>query len=120
MLYKRIIILVLALMGVLLLFFNPEEHPWFPQCMFYKLTGLQCPGCGSQRAVHALLSGDFQKAFSLNPFIIISLPYGAGLIVTLLFESAFFRKLKSLLLHRYVVNAYIVIFITWWILRNII
>ncbi|MDE7397749.1 MAG: DUF2752 domain-containing protein, partial [Muribaculum sp.] len=29
--------------------------PWFPKCLFRQLTGLECPGCGSQRAIHALL-----------------------------------------------------------------
>jgi hypothetical protein len=36
-------------------------------CPFKYLTGIDCPGCGFQRSVLALLQGDMQKSFSLYP-----------------------------------------------------
>ena len=38
--------------------FDPAGSVFWPKCPFHLLTGLECPGCGSQRAVHSLLNGD--------------------------------------------------------------
>jgi hypothetical protein len=35
-------------------------------CPFHAATGLRCPGCGSQRALEALLHGRIGQAWSLN------------------------------------------------------
>lgn len=64
---------------VLLYFFSPTEHRFFPRCAFHWLTGLACPGCGSLRAVHNLLHGDFAAAFRLNPLMMVLAPVLAGL-----------------------------------------
>ena len=56
--------------GALMLFlFPPEQHAFYPRCLFHTLTGLQCPGCGGLRAVSRLLHGDWQAAFRLNPLL---------------------------------------------------
>jgi hypothetical protein len=36
-------------------------------CPFKYLTGIDCPGCGFQRSVIALVQGDIQKSFALYP-----------------------------------------------------
>ncbi len=41
-----------------------------PQCPLYSLTGLHCPGCGSQRAVSRLFQGDLSGVFSAHPLFI--------------------------------------------------
>ncbi len=48
----------------------------FP-CMFHKLTGLSCPGCGGTRAMAALLTGQWKQALEYNPLILLYLAYGA-------------------------------------------
>ena len=55
------------LAGAALYLFNPAESRLFPPCPFHALTGWQCPGCGSLRAAHCLLHGEFIAAFRLNP-----------------------------------------------------
>jgi hypothetical protein len=64
---------------VLLYFFAPAEHPFYPRCVFHSITGLACPGCGSLRAVHNLLHGEFAAAFRLNPLMMVLLPAVAGM-----------------------------------------
>lgn len=36
-------------------------------CPFKYLTGLDCPGCGFQRAVLSLVQGNFSESFKLYP-----------------------------------------------------
>ena len=55
---------------------DPARHAIFPKCPFLMLTGgLRCPGCGSQRALHALLHLEFKEAFLYNPMVVISIPF---------------------------------------------
>lgn len=49
-------------------------------CPFKSITGLDCPGCGFQRSIIALLKGDFTQAFKLYP---ASIPIIALFIFTL-------------------------------------
>lgn len=58
----------------LLYFFAPTEHAFYPRCVFHWLTGLACPGCGSLRAVHNLLHGEFAAAFRFNPLVLVLVP----------------------------------------------
>lgn len=76
--YKQrlLVISVLLFVGcVIYYFFNPKEVVFFPQCPFHTITGLDCPGCGSQRAIHSLLHFQFKEAFFSNPLLIFSIPY---------------------------------------------
>ena len=36
-------------------------------CPFKYITGIDCPGCGFQRSVIALIQGDFYKSLTLYP-----------------------------------------------------
>ena len=68
------LILVVVIGGIIYYFFDPMQSRWMPQCIFHKLTGLQCMGCGSQRMAHALLHGDIAGAFRANAFGMLMLP----------------------------------------------
>ena len=45
-----------------------------PKCLFHEITGWHCAGCGSTRAVHALLHGEFRRAIGLNPLLVMLIP----------------------------------------------
>jgi len=71
---------VLALGGagaVLLLFVDPNKPGnLLPKCPFNWLTGLNCPGCGATRMVHALLHGDIAAAWHFNAFLLaVGVPF---------------------------------------------
>lgn len=124
-LYKiniRLILFITAIIlaCILLYNFNPEHISLFPKCSFYMATGLECPACGSQRAIHAILNGNFHKGLCYNPFIIISLPYATSLIILALIKRDWAIKIKKKLLCNKAVYTYVALFVAWWILRNII
>lgn len=50
---------------------------WYPQCPFKALTGLDCPGCGVTRALHALLTGQPGRALDHNALVAIAVVLGA-------------------------------------------
>jgi hypothetical protein len=53
--------------GAVLFAFDPATTAWFPGCPFRAVTGWNCPGCGSLRALHALLHLDLVAALRANP-----------------------------------------------------
>ena len=53
---------------------GPFGQSWLPGCLFHKLTGLNCPGCGMTRAAHATLHGQLGEAFRFNPLGMVLLP----------------------------------------------
>jgi len=81
-------LLVLSVLLAIIYFrFDPALYP-FPRCPFNLLTGLYCPGCGSQRAIHALLHGQLQRAANFNLLAVVCTPI---LLIGL------FNKIRTLL-----------------------
>jgi hypothetical protein len=66
----------IATVGLALLrVFDPARSGIFPPCPVHYLTGWYCPGCGSLRAIHALLHGNLHQAWAMNPLTIVLLPF---------------------------------------------
>ena len=65
---------VMAISAIFYLLVDPGDSKWVPQCIFYRLTGLQCPGCGAQRMTHALMHGNITEAWGYNAFLLLMLP----------------------------------------------
>ena len=63
-----------ACVAAILFRFNPSEHSFYPFCVFYRTTGLLCPGCGGLRSMHQLLHGHLAAAFRCNALLVSSLP----------------------------------------------
>ena len=53
-----------------------------PPCMFYKITGYYCPGCGGTRAVYALFQGKFLTSLFYQPFILYTAVVGGWFMVS--------------------------------------
>jgi hypothetical protein len=53
---------------------DPNEPGHYPTCPFLAVTGWFCPGCGSLRALHALVHGDLRSALARNPLMVITVP----------------------------------------------
>ena len=70
-------LLATAVAGVVFYLFNPSQYNFYPRCAMYTLTGLYCPGCGSQRALYYLVHGHLAAALRCNLLLMLSLPFAA-------------------------------------------
>jgi heme/copper-type cytochrome/quinol oxidase subunit 3 len=67
----------LALIGLAattLLVLPPAHYSFYPQCPIYNTLHLLCPGCGTTRALAALLRGHVKEALRLNALTTLLLP----------------------------------------------
>ena len=98
-----------AAIGVAILYrFDPTTAHFYPPCLFHVLTGLQCPGCGTTRALHHLLHGDVAGAFRLNAMLFVVAPFAA--------LAGASRRLAT-----HPVTGWVAVGVTmvWWIARNV-
>ncbi len=51
-------------------------------CVFHKVTGLYCPGCGGTRAVTFLLHGRLWASFIYHPFVIYCTVLGGWFMIS--------------------------------------
>ena len=64
---------LLVLAGLLVIyFFDPAATAFYPGCAFHRVTGLNCPGCGATRGMHALLHGDWRRALKDNALVMLT------------------------------------------------
>lgn len=114
---KNLIIGTAVLLIVLLYFFVDARTHAFPKCPFYSVFHLYCPGCGSQRALSALLHGNITDALHDNVLMVVFLP--------LLLYSAFVNVLSNgsrsalLFYDLWFVRTVLIVVILFWIFRNI-
>lgn len=89
-------------------------------CPFYRLTGLQCPGCGNSRAALALLRLDLPAAFGYNPMFLPEFFYLGWVLLhcsrSYLRSGRFAYKPPALWLDILLLAAILL----WWLLRNLI
>ena len=120
--YKACGIIIVFIIGLILLFvFDPEKYLWMPKCPVYVLTGMKCPACGFQRAMHSMLHLRFAQAVKYNLFLVLAIPYAISLvIVTWLDPKNKLKRLRQLCYSRKTIFFYLFCFVTWWIVRNIL
>lgn len=120
--FLKIALITILFGGFFILYFsyNPSENSFFIPCPFHYITGFFCPGCGSQRAIHLLLHGDFFGAFRFNPLMVLTLPiliYGLGITVA---NWIFGTRYRFMLFYSNLfIFGYFGIAILYWVLRNL-
>lgn len=112
-------ILLIALIFIFF-FLDPEKLVIFPKCPFLQLTGYQCPGCGSQRAIHHLLHFQVGKAFVENALFVVFIPYlFLGFLLILWENNPMLAKIKRVLFNKQSVIIILSIIILFWVGRNL-
>lgn len=117
--WKRLLWIGGACFGILLYFcWDPAHVAVFPRCPFYMLTGLQCPGCGIQRALHSLLHLDFRAAWHYNAFFAVVLSLWSFIGMAGLLKDRF-PLIFSLLHSRFFTFFCLFLCFAWWVGRNL-
>ena len=109
----------IAFLAVIYFNIDPAASYLVPKCPFHYLTGLDCPACGVQRAVHALLHGDIVTALRYNYFLAISIPYFVAVLVTTFDRGRRMQAARHYIQHPTVVLIFLALTIVWWVVRNI-
>lgn len=59
---------VVGFAGLAALYAAPLPHsPEFSICLFRRITGISCPGCGMTRAFAAMAQGEWRSAVAFHP-----------------------------------------------------
>ncbi len=103
-----IIVIFVTLMAILVL----TERIAIP-CIFNKVTGLYCPGCGITRAIKALLKGNFSESFHNNVLLYTVIPL-------LILNEIIYRLTKKKYKKAYnvIITVLLIVAIIFGILRN--
>ena len=110
-------ILIVAAIIVVYYLFNPAQYSFFPRCPSKLITGYDCPGCGTQRAFHALLNGNIAEALHYNAILFIAVPF------LVIYSAAAILKKRLPRFHATMNSAVVgwtvlVILLLWWVVRN--
>ncbi len=71
-------LILIGLVAAILLLFPPARYSFYPRCPIYSSFHLLCPGCGTTRAIAALLRGHLREALHLNALTTLMLPIAAA------------------------------------------
>ncbi len=89
-------------------------------CLFYELTGLYCPGCGSGRAVLALLHGQPLRALRCNALLfLLGIPCAAVLLREYLRVVFPGLGLQKTVLPAWFGGVSLALVLAFWLLRNL-
>lgn len=105
--------------AILLFSIDPETSVYYPKCLFYMTTGLKCPGCGSQRAIHELLHLHIGSAFRYNALAIVAIPFLGFLSAAWLMRGkhpGLYEKITA----KPVILTVLAVIALWWIIRNVL
>jgi hypothetical protein len=96
---------------------DPNGPGSYGVCPFKLLTGLDCPGCGSLRAIHALTDFDLATAIDRNLLLVVAAP-----LLVLAWLGALFpalgRKLE-MIRPRWFGRLVLAAVVGFWVVRNL-
>ena len=120
---KKILLILLGIAVFALLFpyffYDPGNFKYFPSCPLYSISGIYCPGCGSQRAMHDLLHLNIVGAIGHNMLIVPAI-----IVVVYNYTIKLLENKRGAVLYNFMYEpkAPIIVFMVimvFWILRNI-
>ncbi len=113
---NKIILVIIGITCLIIIyhFFDPSDSLLAPKCPFLLLTGYQCPGCGSQRAIHAFLNGHIWEGIQYN-YLMVPLAVYAMLLMVFPSEGKLHHALSS----GTACIILVAVILLWWVGRNV-
>jgi hypothetical protein len=111
--------LLIALLVVCLYFYGPRQGGIYPPCLFHKITGLYCPGCGATRALHELLHLHISASLDYNLLFVILIPFLIGWYLSYGLSTLGIRMNHGILFHPSLLKALLLFSCLFAIARNI-
>lgn len=88
-------------------------------CLFHKLTGLYCPGCGMTRAVYSFMELDFKNGFRNNFLLVLLIPVAVYYLIKYIYYFINGKVVNNgAFINQKVVAVLLVIAILFGFLRN--
>lgn len=96
-------------------------------CLFHRLSGLYCPGCGGTRAVRALLEGHPIACFFHHPFVLYCAVVYVLFMVSHTLEFILQKKsphkkpfVRGLQAHLSYLYVGVIIILSQWLVKNLL
>jgi hypothetical protein len=100
--------------------FSPTEYSFFPRCPVYFITHWLCPGCGSTRALHALLHLELRSALHYNALFTLLAPFACLWLAFIGYRTMRYDQFPNLAIPRSAAVCLIVTVVLFTIARNTI
>lgn len=101
---------------ITLLIYLNEKYSIYIPCIFHKITGLYCPGCGITRMLKSIINLNYYQAFRYNPLMFILLPF---FIIYYILYYIYWLKNKKLVINNKIWYTLLIIIIFYGIIRNL-
>lgn len=101
---------------ITLLIYLNEKYSIYIPCIFHKITGLYCPGCGITRMLISIINLNYYQAFRYNPLMFILLPF---FIIYYILYYIYWLKNKKLVINNKIWYTLLIIIIFYGIIRNL-
>ena len=94
----------------------------FPECVYYRMLGIPCPGCGTTRALRYLINGNIIDSIRMNAIVFYTIGVYLVFMITHTIEWIFcslHRKtvIKGLRFHVAYVYIGVAVLLIHWIIR---
>ena len=122
---KSIVVFILINIAILtvvsfLYYFPVNSNNFYPPCLWYKLTGTYCPGCGTVRGISFILNGNLLGLMHNNILAFLSLQFLVYTYIIIFVETIGTYHLSYFKFSRNEIIFFTLVIILYAVIRNLI